>query len=70
MISSIRLRNSGPEVAAHRVHHQWPGGLDILVLALAGQELGPHVGGHDDQGVAEVDRAALAVGQAPVVQHL
>src|SRR3546814_5140169 len=28
------------------------------------------VGGQDDEGVAEVDGAALAVGQAAVVQHL
>ena len=28
------------------------------------------VRGHDDHGVAEVDRAALAVGQPPVVEHL
>ena len=28
------------------------------------------VGGHDDDGVAEIDRPPLAVGQAAVVQHL
>jgi hypothetical protein len=28
------------------------------------------VRGHDDHGVLEVDRAALAVGHAPVVEHL
>ena len=31
---------------------------------------GADVRGHDDHGVAEVDRAALTVGQASVVEHL
>src|SRR5262245_5779725 len=52
--------------------------LDDLVDPV--QELGPeglaqrlvraHVRGHDQDRVAEVDRAALPVGQAPVVEHL
>ena len=29
-----------------------------------------HVGRHDDHGVAEVDRLALAIGQAALLQHL
>uniref|UniRef100_A0A0N4ZZD3 NDK domain-containing protein n=1 Tax=Parastrongyloides trichosuri TaxID=131310 RepID=A0A0N4ZZD3_PARTI len=37
---------------------------------LVGQILAAQVGGHDDQGVLEVDGAALTVGQAAVVQHL
>ncbi len=35
-----------------------------------GEELRTEVRGHDQDDVAEVDRAALAVGQASVVQHL
>ncbi len=31
---------------------------------------GAEVGGQDDDGVFEIDRAALRVGDAPVVQHL
>ena len=43
----------------------------------SGLNVGLHAGpaardvrGHDQHGVLEVDRAALAVGQAPVVHHL
>ena len=52
--------------------------LDDLVDPV--EELGPerlahrslvrHVRGHDQHRVPEVDRAALAVGQTPVVEHL
>ena len=31
---------------------------------------GAHVGRHDDHGVAEIDRLALAIGQAALLQHL
>ena len=31
---------------------------------------GAHIGRHDDHGVAEVDRLALAIGQAALLQHL
>ena len=34
------------------------------------QELGAEVRGHDDQRVAEIDRAPLAVGEPAVVEHL
>ena len=37
---------------------------------VAGDELRADVAGHDDDRVLEVDRAALAVGQAPVVEDL
>ena len=48
----------GLEVVAHRGHH--------LLLAAAGTE----VRRHDHDGVREVDRAALAVGEAAVVHEL
>ena len=32
--------------------------------------LGAEVGGHDDEHIAEIDRAALTVGEPPVVEHL
>jgi len=45
----------------------------LVVLAAARgllDEVGADVRRHDDDGVAEVDRAALAVGEPPVVEHL
>ena len=61
-----------PEVGPQGAHHQGAG----LRLHLAvrrdplEQVLRPDVGGHDDDGVAEVDRATVGVGEAPVVEHL
>jgi len=59
----------GAEVLAHDFHHR---GLHPCVVLLAGElldELRAQVRGHDDHGVAEVHRAALAVGEAAVVEH-
>ena len=50
--------NSGLNAAAHRGHH--------LLLAAAR----PEVGRQDQDGVAEVDRAALPVGEPAFVEHL
>src|SRR6266481_7891817 len=47
-----------------------PHPLLFLLVLPAGQVLRPEVGGEDDDGVAEVDRAALAVGQPSVVEDL
>src|SRR5437773_107526 len=44
-------------------------GLEAEALVL-GQELRAHVRGHDDQRIAEVHRAAMPVGQAPIIEHL
>ena len=55
---------------AHHVHHRV---LDVLVEALGGEGLhgvGAEVGGHHQHGVAEVHGAAVAVGEAAVLQHL
>ena len=60
----------GPEVLLHDLHHRL---LHLRVVRLAGHlldHLRAEVRGHDDHGVAEVDGAALAVGQAAVVEHL
>ena len=69
-MSSMRLMNSGPEVLLHHFHDRR---LHLRVVALA-RELLDHVRtqvrGHDDHGVAEVHGAALAVGEAAVVEHL
>src|SRR5699024_9462316 len=55
-------------------------GLEVLLRILcdagveaqwvAGHELRTEVGSHDDDGVAEVDRAPLAIGEASVVEDL
>ena len=69
-MSSTRLMNSGRKccctISITRLLH-------LRVIRLAGQLLDhvrAEVRGHDDHGVAEVDRAALAVGEAAVVQDL
>ena len=60
----------GTEVLAHDLHHF---GLHLRVVRLAGQlldALRAEVRRHDDHGVAEVHRPALAVREAAVVEHL
>ena len=61
----------GPEVLLHDLHHR---GLHARVVASRPPArwitFEPRLRGHDDHGVAEIDRAALAVGQAAVVEHL
>ena len=52
----------------HRLQHPLP--LLLLGQRRVDQELAAQVGGEDQDGVAEVDRPALAVGQPAVVQHL
>ncbi len=70
MISSSRLRNSGRNLRLHLRHHLVAHRVAILALLLIDEVLGADVGRQDDQRVLEIDRAALAVGQAAVVQHL
>ncbi len=59
----------GPELVLHLGHHRE---LHHLVVASghALDHLRAEVGGHDEHGVLEVDRAPLAVGEAPFVEHL
>ena len=60
----------GPEALLHDLHHR---ALHLRVVLLARvllDDLRAEVGRHDDHGVAEVDRAPLAVGETPVVEHL
>ena len=65
MISSIRLMNSGLKPAAKELHQLL---LQLVeVTPLAGELLDPvgaDVGGHDHDGVLEVDGPALGVGEA------
>ena len=70
MISSSRLRNSGRKWRADDLHDLRLDLLGRLILAQRGEILRAEVRGQDDDRVREIDRAALAVGQAPVVQHL
>jgi len=45
-------------------------GLALLGVGFVEDVLGADVGRHDEHGVAEIARAALAVGDAAVVEHL
>ena len=70
MISSTRLRNSGrkcartvPITCSRTAEVSSPSGWLT-------RNSRTEIRGHDDQRVAEVDRAALTVGQAAVVEHL
>ena len=70
MISSTRLRNSGRKLA-RTTAITWSLTASVSSpFRLIHQELRAEVRGHDDQRVAEVDGAALPVGQAAVVEHL
>ena len=60
----------GPEMPAHDVHHLVAHHIDILVLAERDQIFRAQIRRHHDERVAEVDGAALAVGEPPVVEHL
>ena len=63
------VQELGLEVRAQRRRH---GLLHLGLVAAADLDdvLAADVRGHDQDGVAEVDRAALAVGQPPVVEDL
>lgn len=53
------------------LHDKVTGDLHGVLADHAGEEvLGAEVGGHDDHGVPEVHRAALPVGEPPVVENL
>jgi hypothetical protein len=58
------------ERGAHRLHDLPAHRIDRLVLGQAREVLAPEVRGQHDQGVAEIDSAALPVCQPPVVEHL
>ena len=60
----------GPEMLADDLHHRR---LHLVVALLAGHLLDhvrAEIRGHDDDRVAKVHRAALAIGQPAVVEHL
>ena len=70
MISSIAIEELGPEMGAHDAHDFLLDRLRILAFRQIDEVFGAEVRGHHDEHVAEIDRAALAVGQPPVVEHL
>ena len=66
--SSSRLRNSGLKDCPHDGHHRLA--LLLLVERRVDQVGRAEVRGQDQHHVAEVDGAALAVGEPAVVEHL
>ena len=64
------VQELGPEMRAHHGHDLRPDRAHVFAGILVAQIVGTEVRGHDDERVAEIHRAALAVGQAPVVEHL
>ena len=59
-----------PERRAHHRHHLIAHRIGVLPVGLVHEEIRPEIRGHHNQCVAEVDRVALPVGEAPVVEHL
>ena len=72
MISSTRFRNSGRKCSRSWRRTDLGGALEGIGPGLGSldQHGRADVAGHDDDGVLEVDRAPLRVGQAPVVEEL
>ena len=78
MMSSMRLRNSGPEVLLQLVVDLLLHPLVVVVAATLGEAEPDRLGDvgraqvrrEDQHGVLEVDRAALAVGEPAVLEHL
>ena len=68
--SSTRFRNSGRKFARTTAITCSRTASTSSVSFRLTRILGAEIGGHDDQRVAEIDRAALPVGQAAVVEHL
>ncbi len=64
------VQELGPEMPAHDRHHLAAHRVRILVLAERHQVVGPQIRSHDDKGIAKIDRAPLAVGEPPVIEHL
>ncbi len=59
-----------PEALLHDLHHRRLHAGVVLLPCVLLNHLGAEVRSHDDDRVAEIDRAALAVGEPTVVQHL
>ena len=70
MISSTRLRNSGRKCPRTTAHHFLLDRLHVFAFPEVDEIFGAEVRGHDDEHVAEIDRAALAVSEPSIVEHL
>ena len=73
MISSTRFRNSGRNSAAHFLQHHLLHRFVSRAFEPAAMFQNPraaHIAGHHHDGVLEIHRAPLPVGQTPIVQHL
>jgi len=78
MMSSTRFRNSGRNALRSSSSSRFSKSSRLPSVPVAwpkpsvclADHAAAHVARHDDDRVLEVDRAALAVGQAPVVQYL
>ena len=58
------------KVICYFAHHRR---LHALIVGAAGQRLDgvrAQIRSHDDDGIAEIDRAAVTIGQTTIVQHL
>jgi len=58
----------GPEMVAQHTQHLFR--LFFMGILRTVEYLAAQIGGHDHDGVLEVDRAPLAVGDSPVIQEL
>src|SRR4051812_29095115 len=65
---SEAVEELGLEARPHDAHDGLP--LGLLVHERVDEELAAEVAGHDEDDVAEVDGAALTVGEPAVVEHL
>ncbi len=54
----------------HHRHHRRAQGVFITATAVLVNPIRSEVGGHDDDGIAEIHRPSLTVGEAAVVEHL
>ena len=72
MVSSTRFRNSGRKCARSSLNtaSRAAGSISPLRVHALEQERRADVAGHDDDGVAEVDGAAVRVGEPAVVEDL
>ncbi|MNS52490.1 hypothetical protein D3C72_852070 [compost metagenome] len=59
-----------PEMRPDPLHHQITNRIHIVIVAHLRHEFRAEVRGHDDDGVLEIDGAALAVRQTAIIQHL
>ena len=58
------------EVRSNLLHDCRLHGVVVFLTRLFLNDVRAQVGGHHDHGIPEVDRTALAVGQATIIQHL